>query len=171
MLQHQAVDNNLCSCAYLSINAHQIRVSFSLQQHTTLVSVKLFLSFAFFLFSGERAEKQYREIQRSWCVSGTYSIRTYSNHLNTRQVLCSNGRFVSGCQMVRYSNGGLKTGLKKPVYCSKCLVFEWSIKSCDFTIWIPGLWDWPQSIKQLKGTSLFFSWHLNNEQICLVFRL
>ena len=47
------------------------------------------------------------------------------------------GRFVSGCQMVRYSNGGLKTGLKKPDYGPKCSVFEWSAKSCDFTIWIP----------------------------------
>ena len=132
---------------------------------------KTFSIFCIFLFSGERTEKQHREIQRSWCVSGTYSIRTYSNHLNTGQVWCSNGRFVSGCQMVQYSNDGLKTGLKKPVYCSNCLVFEWSVKSCDFTIWIQGLWDWPQSIKQLKGTSLFFSWHLNNEHICPIFRL
>ena len=37
----------------------------------------------------------------------------YSNHLKTGLVWYSNGRFVSGCQMVRYSNGGLKTGLKK----------------------------------------------------------
>ena len=29
---------------------------------------------------------------------------------------------------VRYSNGGLKTGLKKPVYGPKCQVFEWSAK-------------------------------------------
>ena len=40
----------------------------------------------------------------------------YSIHLNTGLVGYLNGRFVSGCQMVRYSNGGLKTGLKKPVY-------------------------------------------------------
>ena len=39
--------------------------------------------------------------------------------------------------MVEYSNGGLKTGLKKPVYGSKCQIFKWSAKSCDFTIWIP----------------------------------
>ena len=37
----------------------------------------------------------------------------YRNHLKTGLVWYSNGRFVSGCQMVRYSNGGLKTGLKK----------------------------------------------------------
>ena len=39
----------------------------------------------------------------------------YSDRLNTGLVSYSNGRFVSGCQMVRYQNGGLKTGLKKPV--------------------------------------------------------
>ena len=37
----------------------------------------------------------------------------YSNHLNTQIVWYSNGRFVSDCQKVRYSNGGLKTELKK----------------------------------------------------------
>ena len=58
----------------------------------------------------------------------------YSNHLNTGLVWYSNGSFVSGCQTVRYLNGGLKTGLKKPVYGPKCLVFKWSAKSCDFTI-------------------------------------
>ena len=31
----------------------------------------------------------------------------------------SNGRFVCGCQMVRYLNGGLKTGLKKACLWSK----------------------------------------------------
>ena len=33
--------------------------------------------------------------------------------MNIRLVQYTNGRFVSGCQMVRYTNGGLKTGLKK----------------------------------------------------------
>ena len=37
----------------------------------------------------------------------------YSNHLNTGVAWYLNGRFVSGFQMVRYLNGGLKTGLKK----------------------------------------------------------
>ena len=46
-----------------------------------------------------------------WCPP-----QYYSNHLNTGLVWCLNGRFVSGCQMVRYTNGGLKTGLKKPIY-------------------------------------------------------
>ena len=48
----------------------------------------------------------------------------YSNHVNNGLVWYSNGRFVSGCQMVRYLNGGLKTGLKKTVYGPKCLVLE-----------------------------------------------
>ena len=73
-----------------------------------------------------------------------YTQPLYSNHLNTGLVWYSNGRFVSGCQMVRYSNGGQKTGLKKPVaqdnglvtpdYGPQCLVFKWSAKSRDFTI-------------------------------------
>ena len=33
----------------------------------------------------------------------------YSNHLNTGLAWYSDGRFVFGCQMVRYLNGGLKT--------------------------------------------------------------
>ena len=55
----------------------------------------------------------------------------YSNHLNIGLFWYLNGRFVSGCQMVWYSNGGLKTGQKKPVYDPKCQVFEWSTKSHD----------------------------------------
>ena len=61
----------------------------------------------------------------------------YSDYLNTGLVWYSNSRFVSGCQMVRYLNGGLKTGLKKPVYGPKCPAFKWSAKSCDFTIQTP----------------------------------
>ena len=48
-----------------------------------------------------------------------------------------NRRFVAGCQMVQNLNGGLKTGLKKPINGPKWPVFEWSTKSRDFTIWIP----------------------------------
>ena len=62
----------------------------------------------------------------------------YINHLNTRLIWYSNGWFVSGCQMVRYSIGGLKTWLRKPVYGPKCPVFEWSAKPLNFTIWILG---------------------------------
>ena len=40
----------------------------------------------------------------------------YCSHLNTGPVWYLNGRFVSGCQMVQYSNGGLKTGLKKNLF-------------------------------------------------------
>ena len=38
---------------------------------------------------------------------------SYSNHLTTGLATYLNGIFVSGCQMVQYSNGGLKTGLKE----------------------------------------------------------
>ena len=34
--------------------------------------------------------------------------------------------------MVLYSNGGLKTGLKKPVYGPKCPAFKWFVKSRDY---------------------------------------
>ena len=67
-------------------------------------------------------------------LMGYILTKYHSNHLNTGLVWYLNGRFVSGCQMVRYSNGGLKTRLKKPVYGPKCPVFEWFAKSCDFTI-------------------------------------
>ena len=58
----------------------------------------------------------------------------YINHLNTRLVWYWNGRFLSGCQMAWYSNGGLKIGLKKPVYGPKYPSFKWSDKSPNFTI-------------------------------------
>ena len=45
-------------------------------------------------------------------LGSEYLTLEYSNHLNTRLVWYLNGRFVSSCQMVRYSNGGLKTGQK-----------------------------------------------------------
>ena len=43
----------------------------------------------------------------------------HSNHPNKKLVWYSNGRFVSGCQMVVCFNGGLKTGLKKACLWSK----------------------------------------------------
>ena len=46
------------------------------------------------------------------------------NHLNSRLVWYLNGIFVSGCQMVRYLNGGLKTELKKTVYGTKYPEFK-----------------------------------------------
>ena len=45
----------------------------------------------------------------------------YSNRQNTKFAWYSNGIFVSGCQMVWYWNGGLKTGLKKAFLGSKML--------------------------------------------------
>ena len=50
------------------------------------------------------------------CIKWGYE---YSSHLNTGLVWYSNGRFVAGCRMVRYSNCGLKPGLKKA-----CLWFK-----------------------------------------------
>ena len=64
--------------------------------------------------------------------SALRSCFEFSKHLNTRLVKYSNGRFVFGCQMVQYSDGVLKTGLKTPVNGQKCLVFECSTKSCDY---------------------------------------
>ena len=58
------------------------------------------------------------------CMFNRSVLKHKSNHLNTRLVQHSNGRFVPGCQMVRYSNDGLKTGLKKPFYGPKCLVIK-----------------------------------------------
>ena len=40
----------------------------------------------------------------------------YSNYLKTGLVWYSNGRFLSSCQMIRYSNDGLKTRLKKTLF-------------------------------------------------------
>ena len=35
---------------------------------------------------------------------------------------------------IQISNGCLNTGVKKPINGPKCLVIEWSAKSCDFFI-------------------------------------
>ena len=59
--------------------------------------------------------------ERSLFTSFTFCIVTgscLSVMINLRYWY-SNGRFVSGCQMVRYSDGGLKTGLKKAMQWSK----------------------------------------------------
>ena len=50
------------------------------------------------------------------------TIKMFSSHLNTGLVWYLNGIFVPCCQMVRYSNGGLKNRLKKPDYGPKCKV-------------------------------------------------
>ena len=42
-------------------------------------------------------------------------VNNYSNHLNTRLLWYSNGRFVSGCQMVRIQMVVWKPDWKKPV--------------------------------------------------------
>ena len=79
----------------------------------------------------------------------------YSSHLNTRLVWYSNGRFVSSCRLVRYSNGGLKTGLKKACLWSKMSCI-WMVRQVKcFTIWIPDthtVWYSDES-----GIQVFFS--------------
>ena len=73
-------------------------------------------------------------VVHTWLSLSEQIATLYSNDLKTGLEWYSNGRFVFGCQMVGYANGGMKTGLKKPVYGPKYLVFKWSFKSCDFTI-------------------------------------
>ena len=58
------------------------------------------------------------------------------NHLNTGLVWYLNGRFVFVCQMVRYSNVDLKTGLKKHVFGPKCLVFKWSANQVTLPLYM-----------------------------------
>ena len=58
------------------------------------------------------------------CTSSCFSMGLVLFQFSSGLVWSSNGRFLSGCQMVWYSNGGLKAGLKKPVYGPKCPVFE-----------------------------------------------
>ena len=92
----------------------------------------------------------------------------YSNHLNTRIVWYWNGSFVSGCQMVRYSNGGVKIGLKKPVYRTKYLLFKWSTKWPNFTSWIPDTrclvfkWIWFSGVWYSDGYCIIIQWESKN---------
>ena len=76
-----------------------------------------------------------------------FSQSKYSNHLNTGLVRYLNGRFVSGCQMVRYTNGGLKTGLKKA-----CLWFKMS------GIWMVCQVMWLYHLNTGHPYSLVFRW-------------
>ena len=52
----------------------------------------------------------------------------HGNHLNARQAWYSNGLNMSGCQMVWFRNGVLKSGQKCILYGLKCLVRQimWS---------------------------------------------
>ena len=69
-----------------------------------------------------------------------YFIGFYFPHMSSLIFNEHFGIMVDLCpvvKMVWYSNGGLKTGQKKPVYGPNCPAFEWSTKSHDFTILIP----------------------------------
>ena len=94
----------------------------------------------------------------------------YGNHLNTNIIwyqVCANSskilhdtrKFVTSSQMVRHSNGSLKNVLKKA--CPKCLVFEWSTKSWDLTIWI-------QDTHSVRYSGVLYLDHLNLTQITLI---
>ena len=52
-------------------------------------------------------------------IKSFYQFVFYSNHLNTGQVCYSNGPNMSGCGMVWFTNGGLKSGQKMSVLWSK----------------------------------------------------
>ena len=59
----------------------------------------------------EAAEERHAlEVWKNEKNGKNVDVVKYSNHLNTRQVWYSNGPQMSICQMVRFSNGGLKTG-------------------------------------------------------------
>ena len=82
----------------------------------------------------------------------------YSKHLNTRLVWYSNGKFVSGCQTVPYSNGGRKTELKKPVTIPKHGI---TVRAQIVNIWI---------LIIFSNSSLFISLyqctgHLNSRRV------
>ena len=66
----------------------------------------------FFLCSPSSEEMSFKHLLLSVFQSSCYTVSN-SHHLSTELVWYSNGQFVSGCQMVQYSNGGLKTGLEK----------------------------------------------------------
>ena len=59
--------------------------------------------------------KMLRTEQPGKAVDKYLAFSRYSNHLITGLVRYLNGRCVFSCQMVQYLNGGLKTGLKKPI--------------------------------------------------------
>ena len=89
----------------------------------------------------------------------------YRNHLSTRLVWYSNGRFVSSCYMVQYSNGGLKTGPKMSVLQSKmpgfphfqmvCLV-TWQVPSENQTFKSPvSRWIWYSGVRYSDGYCMY----------------
>ena len=87
----------------------------------------------------------------------TIGIAIYSNHLKTGLVWYSNGRFVSGCQMVQYLNGGLKTMLKKPVYGPKCQVW---ILNCELQPMLSNIiWSVPFEYQIFKSSVLRWIWY------------
>ena len=85
----------------------------------------------------ERWEKWWRGFNHFFIVHCYLKIK-YNKHLNTGLVWYSNGRFVSGCQTVRYSNVGLKNGQKKPDIEVPTLggIHRWRHASLDNFYWM-----------------------------------
>ena len=71
------------------------------------------------LLNGCYLNVRYSDSCSLWKRLMMLSALTYNSHLNTGLVWYANCRFVSGCQKVRYCNGGLKNGLKKACLWSK----------------------------------------------------
>ena len=82
------------------------------------------------------------------CVYFTSNL-WYSNHLNTGLVGHSNGRFVSGCQLVLYMNGVLETRLKS-------LFMVQYVRYLNGTIWIPDTHNLASSIPFEYRTNLSY---------------
>ena len=78
-------------------------------------------------------------------------ILDYSNNLKNRQVWYSNVPKMSGCQMFRLSNGGLRTGQRMSVLWQKFPVSEWSPWSRDQIIWKPDHKVFEKSIVWISG--------------------
>ena len=96
---------------YLGVCEFFLSVIFATSLLASLAGDKLFSNFApYVLPQLATAQKKF---------SSGKGVSCYSNHLNTGLVWYSNDWFVSGCRMVQYSNGGLKTGLKKACLWSK----------------------------------------------------
>ena len=76
------------------------------------------------LFNTLESKSYLKEPAPAKAVKQVITRSEYCNHLNAELFWYSTGRFVFGCQMVRYLKCGLKTILKKPDYGPKCPVFK-----------------------------------------------
>ena len=89
------------------------------------------------------------------------SVKIYSNHQNTGHVWYSSGPIVYGCQMVWFSNVGLKTGQKMSVVWPKMSGFG---MVCQI-IWKPGKNEYEKSNLRISG--VWYSHGYCNGQLCV----